>query len=211
MNNYNYTSLNSDTIKNIVQFFFEAGMLRYIPRSGYPFLGTGKENVAEHSYRTAIIGYILAKECGANPEHTSLLCLFHDFPEVRIGDLNYINHIYVKANARKALKDSISGINIGESILSLWDEYSNCQTLEAIFAHDADQLDLALNLKVEQNLGNPYAKNWLENLFSRLKSSLAKELYHVILISDHTDWWYKQKNKCWWETRELEKDDSHKK
>lgn len=65
------------------------------------------------------MGYILAKECGANPEHTSLLCLFYDFPEVRIGDLNYINHIYVKTNARKALENSITGINIGESILAL--------------------------------------------------------------------------------------------
>lgn len=61
-----------------------------------------------------------------------------------------------------------------------------------------------LNLKVEQNLGNPYAKKCLKNLFNRLKSNLAKALYNVILVSDHTDWWYKQKDKRWWETRCLE-------
>lgn len=40
--------------------------------------------------------------------------------------------------------------------------------------------------------------------FNRLKSNLAKALYNVILVSDHTDWWYKQKDKRWWETRCLE-------
>ena len=35
-------------------------MLKKTPRTGYQFLGTGKESVAEHSFRTAIIGYVLA-------------------------------------------------------------------------------------------------------------------------------------------------------
>lgn len=48
-------------MERITDFFHEAGHLRHTPRSGYAFLGSGSENVAEHSYRTSVIGYTLAK------------------------------------------------------------------------------------------------------------------------------------------------------
>jgi len=48
-------------MKNIVNFLFEIGILKKTPRSGYQFLGTGNESVAEHSFRVAVIGYLLAK------------------------------------------------------------------------------------------------------------------------------------------------------
>lgn len=192
---------NSKKFKNFVTFFFEAGILRFIPRSGYTLLGSGKESVAEHSYRTTMIGYILAQELKADVLRTCLLCLFHDFPEARTGDLNYLNQLYVEICSREALEASVSGIEMGESILELWDEYNKCETLESIIAHDADQLDLALNLRVEENLGNSFAKKWLDHLFPRLKSDLGRELYKIIITSNHTDWWYKQKDKSWWEKR----------
>lgn len=195
-------------LENIVHFLFEAGMLRHVPRSGYPLLGTGKENVAEHSYRTAIIGYILAKESGAKASHTSVLCLFHDLPETRTGDLNYLHQLYVEDKAKKALEDAVSDTSVGNSILELWEEYTECITTESILAHDADQLDLALNLRVEENLGNPYAQKWLKNLSKRLKSKIAKELYKLILVADHNAWWYEQKHPSWWETRCTNKEHS---
>ncbi|MBW1775527.1 MAG: HD domain-containing protein, partial [Deltaproteobacteria bacterium] len=49
-------------MKALINFLFEVGMLKKTPRSGYQFLGTGQESVAEHSFRTAIIGYMLSLE-----------------------------------------------------------------------------------------------------------------------------------------------------
>jgi len=46
-------------MKNIANFLFEAGMLKRTPRTGYQFLGTGAESVAEHIFRTIYIGYVL--------------------------------------------------------------------------------------------------------------------------------------------------------
>jgi putative hydrolase of HD superfamily len=45
----------------VADFLFEVGMLKRTPRTGFQFLGTGKETVAEHSLRCAVIGYVLAK------------------------------------------------------------------------------------------------------------------------------------------------------
>ena len=45
----------------VADFLFEVGMLKSTPRTGYRFLGSGDASVAEHSFRTAIIGYSLAR------------------------------------------------------------------------------------------------------------------------------------------------------
>jgi putative hydrolase of HD superfamily len=58
--------MSAKTWKRLADFVFELGMLRRTPRTGYQFLGSGAENVAEHSFRTAMIGYILARKAGAD-------------------------------------------------------------------------------------------------------------------------------------------------
>ena len=57
-------------LTRLADFLFEAGMLRKTPRTGYQFLGSGSENVAEHSFRAALVGYALAHMAGADPERT---------------------------------------------------------------------------------------------------------------------------------------------
>ena len=42
-------------MKNIANLLFEAKMLKEIPRSGFHFLGAGKESIAEHSFVTTFI------------------------------------------------------------------------------------------------------------------------------------------------------------
>ena len=46
--------------KKIANFLFEVGILAKTPRSGFHFLGTGEQSVAEHINRVSYIGYILA-------------------------------------------------------------------------------------------------------------------------------------------------------
>jgi hypothetical protein len=44
--------------KQIANFLFEVGILDKTPRSGFHFLGTGNQTVAEHVNRVCFIGYI---------------------------------------------------------------------------------------------------------------------------------------------------------
>ena len=83
----------SRRLARLTDLFFEAGMLRHTPRSGWQFLGQGKENVADHSFRVAFMSYCLAKMSGADPCHAALLGLFHDLQEARTGDLLSLIHI----------------------------------------------------------------------------------------------------------------------
>ena len=185
-------------MKNIANFLFEVGMLKKTPRTGFQFLGSGGESVADHSFRTAIIGYVLAKDDTAADLHrVVLMCLFHDLAEARTGDHNYVNKRYVQVAEDQASADLLQGLRIGGGILQLLQEFNQGETLEARMARDADQLDLILELKEQKDLGNPYAEEWLSYALKRLVSDGAKRLASEIMETDSTDWWFEKKTDWW--------------
>ena len=185
-------------MKNIVNFLFEIGILKKTPRSGYQFLGTGSESVAEHSFRVAVIGYLLAKnEPKADMQKVVLMSLFHDFHEARTGDHNYVNKRYVTVNENKAVNDLARKLSFGQEIVSLIDEFNSRETLEAQLSQDADQLDFILELKRQQDLGNISAAEWLKYSVKRLITDFAKTLADEIVTTDSSDWWFKKKEELW--------------
>ena len=64
-------------INTILDFVAEAGMLKNVSRSGWSVLGIkNMESVAEHSFRCAIIGYLLAHMEDASVDKVVLMALF---------------------------------------------------------------------------------------------------------------------------------------
>lgn len=186
------------SFKGIIHFFFELGMLKKTPRSGYQFLGSGKESVADHSFRVTLIGYTLARLTrSADPFKVVCLCLFHDVPEARTGDMNYVNKQYVQVNEEKAISDLADSLPFGSDYKALLEEYRKEETPASKLAHDADQLDLILELKEQSELGNPYALRWIHFARQRLKTTIAKELTAEILSTPSPTWWF-EGNDHWW-------------
>ena len=184
--------------KKIIEFLFEVGMLKKTPRTGYQFLGSGGESVADHSFRTAVIGYVLAsQEPDADRNKVVLMCLFHDFPEARTGDHNYVNKKYVKTDEERAVQDQVRELSFGDEIVDLFREFNGCDTLEARLAKDADQLDLIMELKEQLDSGNPNAKEWLSFAVQRLITQNAKEMAKEILSTNSANWWF-DNNTDWW-------------
>lgn len=175
----------------LVNLLHEIEMLSHIPRSGFAFLGSGKQSVAEHSFGVALVAHVLAKLTPEPINHDKLmmLCLFHDLPESRIGDLNYVQKKYLKPNLDLAFADIEKGSSLGTEIVTWLKEYEEGKTIEAKLAHDADQLELLLVLKKEEEMGNPRAKDWIGNLLKRLKTKAALELSEAILTTSSDQWW----------------------
>jgi putative hydrolase of HD superfamily len=185
-------------MKNIANFLFEAGMLKRTPRSGFQFLGSGAESVAEHIFRTIYIGYALAKQMqGVNADRIIKMCLFHDLPEARTGDLNYVNKKYVEAKEKKAIEDLAQTLPFGNEIQELILEFIEGKTEEAKLARDADQIEMILALKEYKDIGNRYADEWLEFSMKRLQTDAAKQLAGVILETDSSLWWFSDKGDWW--------------
>jgi putative hydrolase of HD superfamily len=181
-----------------VNFLFEIGMLKRIPRSGYQFLGTGGESVAEHSFRVAVIAYVLAKnEPKADTQKVVLMSLFHDFHEARTGDHNYVNKKYVDVNEDGAINDLAKELPFGQEIVSLINEFNLRETIEAKLTQDADQIDFILELKRQKDLGNQSAAEWLRYSVKRLVTDFAKKLADEITSTDSSDWWFEKNEELW--------------
>ena len=185
--------------RKIINFFFELGMLKKTPRSGFQFLGSGGESVADHSFRVAMIGFSLARlQSNVDAFRVICLCLIHDLPEARTGDRNYVNKRYVDVDESRALADLADPLPFGKELEDLLKEYRDSKTEEARLVHDADQLDLILELKEQNDLGNRYAEKWIHFARRRLITPIAKQIAEEILTTDSTDWWFKGHDE-WWE------------
>ncbi len=185
-------------MKSLANFFFEVGMLKRTPRTGFQFLGSGAESVAEHSFRTAVIGYTLAKmDGGVDVGRVLQLCLFHDVPEARTGDLNYVNKKYVKVDEGKAVADLARTLPFGDEYLETLREFGEANSPEALIAHDADQLEMILALKEYKDLGNRYAEEWYPFSVRRLKTETARRLAETIWSTDSSRWWFDDDEEWW--------------
>lgn len=179
-------------MKDIVNLLFEARMLKRTPRTGYRFLGVGRESVAEHSFMTAFIGMVMARMM---PEVDALrlvsMCLIHDLAEARTGDLNYVQKRYVSADASKALEDALSDLWFGKRLAELIQEFDADASMEASLARDADQLALVLELKFLTDSGFEPPKQWMQNVAERIQTATGKNLFDAIRRADSAGWWRK--------------------
>ena len=177
-------------MKAIADLLFEARMLKDIPRSGYHFLGLGRESVAEHTFVITFIAFTMARiEEGLDAHKLISMCLVHDLPEARIGDMNSVQKLYVKTDEKAALTDMIDGIPFGKDILDLMDEFNRGETREARLAKDADQLSLILDLKALSDIGGKPPDRWLPPVIERLQTETGKRMADAIMNNNRDDWW----------------------
>lgn len=185
-------------MESIADFLFEVGMLCKTPRSGYQFLGSGRESVAEHVLRTVFVGYALCKLNQSLDELRVLkMCVLHDLPEARTGDMNYVNKKYVQVDEGKAVKELTESLFFGDDIRRAIEEFNAKETPEARIARDADQISLILQLKEYGDLGNKYSDEWIKYALQRLSTEEGKKLAARIIQTDSSHWWFKEKNDWW--------------
>lgn len=177
-------------MKDIVNLLFEARKLKHIRRSGYDFLEAGGETVAEHSFMVTFMAFVMAQiHPEVNVEKITCMCLLHDLPEARMGDLNYVQKFYVSADEAKAVEDSVGHLPFGDKMKALLEEFNLGETLEAKLAKDADQLCLLLDLKALSDLGHPPPDKWIPHVTARLLTDTGKALSKTILQTESDGWW----------------------
>jgi putative hydrolases of HD superfamily len=186
--------MSSNSTKNIVNFLFEVGILSRTPRSGFFFLGTGEQSVAEHINRVVFIGYSIAMmEGDVDTGKVLKMCLLHDIAEGRVSDLNYIHQKYVEKKEDEAARDLASSLPFGDDILKTLHEYEARESKEAIVAKDADNLEWIFSLKEQYDTGNDRAYGWVLSAIRRLKTRSAQKIAEEMLETDSTEWWDNEK------------------
>ena len=181
---------------DILDFFAEAGKLKQVKRSGWWMVGAPREeSVAEHSFRCAVIGYVLAKQEKVDPYKVLVMTLFNDIHEARINDQHKVAHKYlnVRVAEKKAFSDQIEKLDnsIKKEMSSFRNEYDNQNTPEGIVARDADILECLIQAKEYLDEGCLKAAKFFISAPDHLKSKSAKELWNSLDKWDSSEWWIK--------------------
>lgn len=181
-------------MNDIAKYLYEMGQLKRVKRSGWWMTGiTDPESVAEHTFRTAILGYLLASLEGADPMKTASICLFHDTPEARTNDLHRLGkrYIEVKEGEKAVLAEQLSRLPqpIARDVTGLVEEYEARESLEARIAHDADALECLIQAREYQVQGYAEVQDWIDNCQAALKTEAAKSLAEACLRVEPREWW----------------------
>jgi putative hydrolase of HD superfamily len=184
-------------MNNLANYLYEIGQLKRVKRSGWWIVGIkDPESVAEHSFRTSVLGYILASLEGADPQKTAIMCLFHDMGEARITDLHQTakRYIDVGLSEEAAFKAQIERLpyNIAEKALAFFQEYEERASLESWLAHEADLLECLIQAREYEAQGYVAARDWITNCYSRLKTDSAKNIADACLRVEPTEWWKRE-------------------
>jgi putative hydrolase of HD superfamily len=174
-------------------FLFEMGKLKILPRSGWFHLGiTRPEDVAGHSFRTAMVGMVLASASGADATRTAALCLVHDTQETRTGDIDAIGRGYVTVHDAEAITArQVAGLvpdDAAKLIAGLVAEYEANETAEAQLAHDADKLELILQADEYAEQGYDTGP-WRDAALPALRTDAAKQLAQAISATPPAAWY----------------------
>jgi putative hydrolases of HD superfamily len=180
-------------VEGLTDFLYELGLLKRYRRAGWEVAGVGDpESIAEHSFRTAVIGYLLAVMEGADPDRTAALCLFHDTQETRIGDVPLIGKGYVAtAPNPEVTADQVAGFpdEAGRAVRDLVGEYEARETREARLAKDADKLECLLQAREYQAQGHGDVEAWIESSAAALRSPSARRLAEAGRRVPPRRWW----------------------
>ena len=143
---------------DIAKFLYEVGQLKKVKRSGWLIAGVkDPESVAEHTFRTAIIAYLLARLERADTGKAVLMALFHDLPEARTNDAHRIVRRYAdwRDVDRKAISEQSKRLPEGAAneVVSFFEEFEKEASPEARLARDADLLECLVQAREYQALG----------------------------------------------------------
>lgn len=181
-----------DDARGTAGFLREMGALKRGKRTGWWIVGVkDPETIAEHSWRTAVIGAVLAMMEGADPTRVALLCTFHDSQETRVGDIPWVGRRYLQAaDNRQVTADQLADAHpaVAAGVAAVVDEYERGETLEAQVAHDADRLECMIQGLEYLEQGYANAQEWVDSTRAKLKTPSAVALGAASQGLSSTEW-----------------------
>lgn len=178
----------------VSKFFYEMGQMKRVKRSGWWIAGVkDPESVAEHSFRTAVIAYVLAQLEGVDPEKAVLMALFHDMAETRTNDAHRMVRRYVdwKNVDQEVVKDQSKRLpdEMAKRVASLFEELEEAVSPEARVVRDADLLECLIQAREYEALGCGDVVDWIFNAQGALTTESAKKIAAECMKTQPREWW----------------------
>jgi 5'-deoxynucleotidase YfbR-like HD superfamily hydrolase len=187
------SELREHPLSGAADFLHEMGQLKKLKRAGWRFAGVpDPESVAEHTFRVAIVGIALATLEGADPGRTATLCLLHDSPETRVGDIEAVGRAYVTTSSPEVVSVHQTAA-MPDELASVFQElvraYEAEDSIESRLAHDADKIETLLQAREYEADGRHDTLEWQESFQAALRTDAGKQLAEAILATTPRTWW----------------------
>ena len=153
----------SNGIKEVINFLIEVSKLKETPRTGWVLRKVrNPETIAEHSFRLAILSWLLAEKADLNVKRAIKIALFHDLCEVYAGDVTpFFYYTQLRGNEREK-----------QNALMRWVRLSKKEK-EKMGKMKSEREKKAL-LKLVQSL-DPHLKNDILSSWSDFENRISKE------------------------------------
>jgi putative hydrolases of HD superfamily len=146
--------------------YFRLMRLKRLYRQGWLKRGLPEElceSVAEHSFGTALLALLLAGKAGnggalgrLDVAHAALLALVHELGESYAGDITPVDGVSREDKERlerAAIHRALEGHPDLEWFLSLWEEFEEGSSPEALFVRQLDRLEMGLQAALQEAEG----------------------------------------------------------
>ena len=178
-------------IEELLEFSKLVGKLKKIERTGWVTWAKieNPESVAEHIFRTAVLGLIVADMKKLNTEKVVRMCLIHDLPEAIIGDWDpkakkKLGLDKWKAREKEAANKMFSLLpnDIKEKYVEAWNELEGMKTEEAKIVKQLDRLEMVI--QAQEYLEDGYKEDDLKEFFDwhadEFKDDDLKKIFDLI-------------------------------
>lgn len=175
-----------------IDFLFEIGSQRNVPRGWRQHIGFDVASNLEHTMRVVFLALLISRKMKQGDENLiTKMALLHDLPETRTSDLSYIQKVYVEEHEEEAIADMFAGTLFEQDVAAL-KQYKARESIEAKIVKDADNLDIDLELAEFIEMGSQLAAKWVgfrrKVRDEKLYTDAAKELWDEIQKSDVAHW-----------------------
>ncbi|KAI1073467.1 HD domain-containing protein [Whalleya microplaca] len=138
-----------------VPFFHIIERLKTSKREGWRRFGINRgESIADHMYRMSIMTLVCPPSLKPKLDlHKCMkMCLIHDMAESLVGDITPVDGIPKPEKSRREaetmdyvsqkLLGNVYGGLAAREIRDIWQEYEDSKTLDSLFVHDLDKIEL---------------------------------------------------------------------
>ncbi|VVB74935.1 HD domain protein [uncultured archaeon] len=171
-------------MSNLERIFEAAGKLKKTKRTGWTYIKIkNPESVADHSYRTSLMAFLLAKKLGLDENKMIKLALLHDLVEAETGDLVVEGKgplfNTTKEEKQKLEKKAAQKIFKNSEYLELWEEYEDKKSEEARAVWEIDKLEVVVQALEYEKEGYPNTdfEDFWATARSQIKNSELRKIF----------------------------------
>lgn len=172
--------------------YFRLMRLKRLYRQGWLKRGLPAElceSVAEHSFGTALLVLLLAGREGRGGEFgrldsgkAALLALVHEMGESYAGDITPVDGVSREDKnrmEREAILKALDGLPDRDWLMSLWEEFEEGSSPEAVFVRQLDRLEMGLQAALQDAEGFP----GMEEFYASARRTVTETRLRSVLES----------------------------